>query len=286
MKKIMNSIFFGSLFIAAILIEAYSIQILDGNLFSTVGLGIVVLITGYLFMDSIRSFVEQRSDQAKFYMDRALSEENEKWSERYTELLNLQKANYTAIKKNTAMLTEQFEDLQTRLEALENDQTKALQKVLELQKKSLEGQKNALNLEISYNKENTKRLMGMLREEENQTAEQITKILTLLEKNNELLQSKISISDNTEEQDNHITQNLYQEDFYQDLDMADHIEDELKEDENTSETGWSMEDEPESEADASFDPEQSEQTITPLYDDPNKALTADEIAALFAAYGK
>jgi hypothetical protein len=207
-------------------------------------------------------------------MDRVLSEENEKWGDRYTELVNLQKASYTATKKNMAILSEQFEEILSRLETMENDNAKAWQKIMELQKKSLEGQKNALNLEISYNKENTKRLIGLFRGKENDVSEQIAEILSLLQKNNELLQSRVSLSESPAE------------DIYQDLDIADHIDEEVQEDENTSETGWLMESESESEAVNQSEEAENSPKIVPLYDDPNKTLTADEIAALFASYGK
>lgn len=228
MKKWMNTMFFGSFFIAAILLEAYSIQILNGELFSTIALGVVVLISGYMFMDSIRSSVKKSSEDAKFYMDHILSDDLDKWNERYTELINLQKASYTAIKKNNAMIAEQFEEVLTRLEAMVNNNAKALQKITELQKKSLEGQKNALNLEIGYNKDNTKRIIGLLKQ-------------------------------------------------IQQSNVKDH--------EKTSEADWSHKDKPDSEADKQ--PIEFESIkVTPLYEDMNKSLTADEIAALFASAGK
>lgn len=121
MKKRMNTIFFGSCFIVAIILETYGMIVWNGNLFSTISLSIVVLITGYLFMDSIRSRLKQSSEEAKLYFDSALAEESEKHSERHTEIVNLQKAAYTATKKSTVLLNEQFSEVLTRLEALEEN---------------------------------------------------------------------------------------------------------------------------------------------------------------------
>jgi hypothetical protein len=253
MMKWINTIFLGSCFIAAILTESYSIQILNGNLIVTTGLGIVVLLTGYLFMDSIGKLIRKNSDRAKFYVDQILKEEDEKWGGRYTEVINLQKASYTATKKNTAALTEQFEEVFSRLEALENSNRIAWQKVTELQKKSLEGQKNALNFEINHMNENMKRLAGMLQEDgKNHISEQLERLLELLENNN-LLPAKSKLPETDYEN------------------------------ENTPEPGLLNNNEPESEAANSTN---KDIKVTPLYDDPNKALTTEEIAALFASVGK
>jgi hypothetical protein len=107
----------------------------------------------------------------------------------------------------------------------------------ELQKKSLEGQKNALNLEINYNKENTKQLIKVLREESSRIN---PKELNLL-------------------QESSILKNSILENSGIELPMQG------KEEEITL---------PEAPA------------VVPLYDDPNKALTPDEIASLFASFGK
>lgn len=271
MKKWMNTLFLGSLFIAAALIETYSIFAFDGNLFSTIGLGVVVMITGYLFMDTVRSELKQGKDEAKFYIDRVFGEETEKWSERYTELLNLQKASYSATKKNTSALAQQFEEVLSRLQDLEENNAKALHRITELQKKSLEGQKNALNLEVHHNNENTKRILSILSEEDrnNEILNQLERILTQLERNNELLQSRV----------NETESNGWREPSNAELGFME---------ENASESDWSLEEEPEPEADHSLaEPvEADEAKVVPLYDDPNKKLTTDEIASLFASFGK
>lgn len=236
MKKKMNSIFFGSCFIAAVLLEVFCILILDGDGFSVAALGIVILITGYLLMDSLRSSVMKGSESARFYIDHVMGEQMETWNEKYKELMNLQKAIYTATKKNTAYLTEQLEALQTKLEALENSNDKAAKRITELQRKALEGQKNALNLEIAYMKENTKHLTG-----------HIKKLRVSLKEQTQVLETENKKAPITEQP--------------------------------------SMT-EPVTEADNTGEVIDTRSTATPLYDDPNKSLTADEIASLFASFGQ
>lgn len=261
MAKRINIIFFGLCFIAALIGEAYCIIILKGDLFSTVCIGFVVLITGYLFMDSIRSKLIQSRESGKFYMDHILQEENDRWNEKYNELVNLQKATYTATKKNTAMLEQQFDKIQTRQEAIANNIVRELQMVIDLQKKAMEGQKNALNLEINYNKENTKQLMQVLREESEKASfqEQLSKILELLEDNHELMKELKNLPINSEIN------------------------------ENAPELSWHLNEEPEPEAVEFLEEEElvaATPKVVPLYTDPNKNLTADEIAELFASAGQ
>jgi hypothetical protein len=333
MKKWMNTIFFGSCFIVAIILEAYGMVAWDGNLFSVIALGIVVLITGYLFMDAIRSKLKQGSEDVRFYFDKVLNEESEKRTERHTEIVNLQKASYTATKKNAVLLTEQFTEVLTRLEALEENNSRTLQKIIELQRTSLEGQKNALNLEVSYSKDNTRKIIEALKEDsqDHNLSGQLSDILSAIEENNRLLKDQMlhaeetenhygSFEDNTQTFEAEILsanipeyngftedigfgeenqadagvpgQEAYTQDFYEEMNTTDHIDDFLPEEtdeeveENAPESSWSIQDELEPEADNQVGTvEEEEKKITPLYEDPNKALTADEIAALFASFG-
>ncbi len=260
MAKRINIIFFGLCFIAALMGEAYCIVILEGDLFSTVCIGFVVLITGYLFMDSIRSKLVHSRDSGKFYIDHVLQEENDRWNEKYNELVNLQKATYTATKKNAAMLELQFDNIQIRQETIENNIVRELHKMVELQKKALEGQKNALNLEINYNNENAKQLMQAIREEsiKDSLQEHVSKILDLLESNHELMKELKNLPINSEIN------------------------------ENAPELSWPLKEEPEPEAVDFSDEEETVATpkVIPLYTDPNKNLTSDEIAELFASAGQ
>lgn len=318
MKRKLNIVFFSICFLASLLAEAYCFQVLRGDLFSIVGIGFVVLITGYLLLDTIRSKMQRSVKDAKFYFDRMYREETEKWTGRYTEIANLQKATYTAAKKNTATISEQFDEALLRLDTIESNNAKEFLRINELQKKALEGQKNALNLEVNYNKENTKQLIHVLREEGNKTEqnELLLKILEALEKNNALLQEQMQQMKNmnyvhaaepVEVKPGEVFQSDYfpsdeenlTEDFYEELETTDRIaaeEPEENQEENASETSWFLEEEAGSEAMKVFDTMEPEleaepsidnsQTITPIYDDPNKALSADEIAALFASFGQ
>lgn len=241
MKKRLNTIFFGICFLVAFILEIYFIQVLKGDLFSTVGLGCVLLITGYLLMDSIREQLKENKDKAKFYIDQIIGNESEKWSERYTELMNIEKASYTAVKKSTALMQQQYEELLVRLDTLGEDREKAYQKTSGLLMKSLEGQKNALNMEINHGRENTKRLLLSLQEKDQneEILNRLNAIITLLENRSAPEQNR-----NDEEEPE------------------------------------------ESEAESASFKEYNKPNVIPLYDDPNKSLTADEIANLFASYGR
>lgn len=349
MKKILNSSFFGICFLASIIAEAYFIRIGTDNLFSVAGIGIVTLIVGYLLIDSIRSGINRRIEEVKFYLDQNHREDTEKRIERYTEESNLQKATYTAMKKNTIIMSQQFEEMTERLEALENNTSRALSMMIELQKKSLEGQKNALNLEINYNRDNTKQLIQALKEESSRmdTSELFTKILDRMEKYSELVEHQLDSMKNisfTVPKEHNAEESVITEDVVEidwndiadkeaenitttewDGDMGEPVVDNLTEsgwdldaelmlgnnitdgwevaaeakaptEENAPEDELPIEAEPESEAvkiaeeminsDEAEAPVESKSPVVPIYNDPNKSLSADEIAALFANYGQ
>jgi hypothetical protein len=321
MKKRLNIMFFGICFLAAILAEAYCLLWLEGNLFSLVGISMIVLINGYLLMDAIKSSIKHHIEHVKFYTDHVLREETERWNERYNELINLQKATYSATKKNTVVMSEQMKDILLKLEAA--DHRKELQRMIELLKKSLEGQKNALNMELHYNKEYTKQLLEAIREESSKTelTKQLSDILKLLEDNNKLLGSGIVTLDSIKQ-----IQDLEPESYAKEKAKKDYfVEDEYdSEQEAAAEEDFKLPDGPEQESGAAYEsisesddkgnqgdavtfekespefqdnekepglspfysekPEQ-EIKVKPLYSDPNKNLSADEIASLFASLG-
>jgi hypothetical protein len=296
MKNRMSIIFFGVCLLAALLGEEYCIQNLNGDLFSTLGIGLVVLIMGYLFLDSIRSNIRQRRDKAQFYLDRFVKEMTEKWSERYTELTNIQKATYSVTKKNTQEISKQFEDILLRLEDMENNNMNMLQILLELQKKSMEGQKNALNMQIHYGKENTKQLITAIRAEENKNdgSKQRSDILYLLKENNELLKNALDRIDNCNRykySNEDIKMNApepmtsRQEELESEADPPSENELEIHAEIPQPEDGSNLL--AQEAADQTEENIKSEGVfVKPLYDDPNKNLSAEEIAALFASAGK
>lgn len=350
--------------------ETFFIQTDTANLFSIVALGAVVLIIGYLWMDSIRNKLSESGKEIKNYIDQMYIEEKGRWNERFTELQNLQKATYTATKKNTTTISEQLEELIDRIDSLEVNNAKALQRLTDLQLKALEGQKKALSLEINHNKENTRQLMKAIGETGNQTEtiELLGKIVDRVEYNTQVLQQELqnirataqapSISNqysesswnmNTEPRVENLTETGW--DVEAEVELGDNVsnwssdtdsfledeksdwnsseerdETELSNDWSTTATqeevssdwnsidtelnklivGW--EEEPAVEKTSDIIPSENEviisevvealneqdteesqnqkQEIKPLYEDPNKALSADEIAALFASFGQ
>ena len=198
MKKDKSVILFGLSFIIALLGEVYLLNMNHIDNFSVVGIGIVVILTAYLWMDSIMDLISSKNQV----------NDNEKDSS-YTELLNIQKATYAALKKNNQKMEEEIDQIK------------------EAQQKTLDGQIKALNISVNYNKENTKELIKAIKEECKgiNYEEELMAILTLLENHNQ-------------------------------------------------------------EKDDKEEKEEAELEITPLYDDPNAALSVDEIAKLFNSYGR
>lgn len=249
MKKKINLVFFGVCFLASLLIEAYCLLVLDGDIFSTAGISIVVLVTGYLLLDGIRGEIRQSSQRVKLLLEQVYRDETEKAGERYTETLNIHKASYSAVKKNSVMVNDKFEELFQKLNAMERSNTNALQKVADMQKKSMDGQKNALNYEINYNKENTKQLIKAIREESE-----------LLEKNHGQLMRILAALENggTAIPSSEVS-GIFEP-------AGRNFREDAREDNSIN--------------------EEEAPAIVPLYADPNKELTKDEIAALFETYGK
>lgn len=231
MKNKLNIGFFCVCFIASLIAEFYCIFNLDW--FSIIGIGIVSLILAYLLIDSIRTRWQSTMDKLKSVID-TYEEQIKLENDRYMEANKLQKATYTAIKKNTLLLNEKFDDIQKRLDAFE----KKNEQMTKLQRKAMEGQKNALNIELNYNKENTEHLIETIHEELKEiTAKQQ---MTDIEATENQIISKVDPS-------------------------------------NTKEKAQAIKDEPEP---------NSQPNIIPLYDDPNKELSKEEIDQLFASYSK
>jgi hypothetical protein len=247
-------------FLASLLAEAYCVQRLNENIYYILGIGGIVLITGFLLLNTIFAVFKSSSEKTKFLMEKIYQEETEKWNERYTELLNIQKATYSAAKKNTAMAQEQLTHMSEQLEM----QEKALHKITELIIKSMEGQKNALKLEVNYNKENTRQLIKALKEETQvlNVNGQMKEILELLESNKPAYHEPAPIRPENMNNTEKTSQASVPKEASEAVDtpVPDSNEDNAKEAET--------------------------QTIKPLYDDPNKNLTAEEIASLFANFGK
>ena len=124
-KKFNTPQFFCLCFIAAFMAEVYCFTVLEGDPISVIGIGLVVLITGYLLLDSLAGSLSQGRDKMKADMEAMYREESENWKERYTELMNIQKATYAALKKTTARMEEQIKELQGKLEDMEEANSKS-----------------------------------------------------------------------------------------------------------------------------------------------------------------
>jgi len=245
MKKRMNIVFFGLCFLAAMLAETYCIIRLNEDYLSVIGIGMVVLITGYLLMDSLRSKWSESRDRAIAAFKSKYIEEMDKRDVKFIELLNIQKATYSVTKKDGMQIKEYLEAIASKVAALEEANVQATDKIIELQKRAMEGQKNALNIEVNYNKENTKQLLRKLQaieENTNQMFDVISKI-----KFQELRENDI-------------------EPFIDTMPVAELVAEPV--------------------AEPAAEVIKPTPVVKPIYEDPNKALTTDEIAALFASLGQ
>lgn len=154
MKRKTSIILYGISFLAAILVEAYFLNASQLHMFSIIGIGIVVILTGYLFFDSIWEHISSNNKRKELLWEETQRQEAEKWDSRYTELLNIQKASYAAIKKSQVRQEEDIRELSDRLT-----------QIIELQNKTMEGQMKALNISVNYSKEHTERLIEAIKEE-------------------------------------------------------------------------------------------------------------------------
>lgn len=231
MKNKLNIGFFCVCFIASLIAESYCI--FNRDWFSVIGIGIVSLILAYLLIDSIRTRWKNTVGKLENVID-TYEEQIKLQNDRYMEVNKLQKATYTALKKNTLLINEKFDDIQNRLDNFE----KKNEKIIKLQRKALEGQKNALNIEVNYHKENTEHLIETIHEELKEITEK------------------------------------------QQMTGLDGIENQMFSEADTSginEKAQAKIDEPEP---------YKQPNIIPLYDDPNKELSKEEIDQLFSSYSK
>lgn len=252
MKKRLNSVFFGVCFLASLLAEAYCFIVLKGEVVNSIGFGLVTLITGYMLLAEIRSVIQSKQEKISYYIDRVMLEELGDYKAKLNDLTSIEKATYIATKKSNENMVKELKELTNRLELLENNNSSALYLIAELQRRSLEGQKKALNMQIHYSKENTHSLLAALNNVEKKidVDGKITKILNLLEQNENLLK----------EQSNKINHrhSMEEQEFLEEVAITNQY----------------------------LEEESVHKNITPPYEDSNKALTADEIATLFESYGQ
>lgn len=237
MKNKLNIIFFSICLMAALLLEIYCIIVLDGETVSTVGIGVIVLIMSYLLLDSIREQISNTRRNVRLSLEQIYHEDMDKWNERCMEIINLQKASYSATKKQTILLEEKLEQLLTVQEKFNQEKLSSLQYIADLQLKFLEGQKKALNIEVNYNNKNTKILIQTIQDEVRKldNKEQIALLIKQLEQNR-----------------------------IESIELDDKDTEDLIGSDEKVVSDW-------------YESKGSE--------NPNKSLTADEIAALFSTYG-
>lgn len=128
-KRKISIVLFGISFLIAILGEAYLLNLPKPDTFSVIGIGIVVILTGYLWFDSIWEHISHRIKEIQTIREKNQQTEAEKWDLRYTELLNIQKATYSALKKsiiNIQKELDQISQLQNKLYA----EQKAIQNMI------------------------------------------------------------------------------------------------------------------------------------------------------------
>lgn len=121
MKEKTNIFLFGLCFLISLLGEIYLLNASNPHAFSIIGIGIVVVLTGYLWIDSIWEYVSNIINKNKLMYEDLIKQENEKWEARYTELLKIQKATYVAVKKSDLKLHEEIKNLSDRIASLEDD---------------------------------------------------------------------------------------------------------------------------------------------------------------------
>lgn len=148
MKNKNSIMIFGIGFLIVILGEAYLLNMTQTHLLSIIGIGVLVVVTGYLFFDAIWEYFTSESRMKELLRQEEVRQESEKMDSRYTELINIQKATYTALKKSDIKRQEEMNELSA-----------SLAEIIQLQKKIIEGQKKALSISINYCKEHTKELI-------------------------------------------------------------------------------------------------------------------------------
>jgi predicted PurR-regulated permease PerM len=121
MKEKTLILLFGICFLISLLGEIYLLNASNPHAFSIIGIGIVVVLTGYLWIDSIWEYVSNIINKNKLMYEDLIKQENEKWEARYTELLKIQKATYVAVKKSDLKLQEEIKNLSDRIASLEDD---------------------------------------------------------------------------------------------------------------------------------------------------------------------
>lgn len=110
MKKKNNIILYGLFFLASILVETHCLLQFGNDLIVIAGVGLVVLIAAYLFMDGLLSTYAAVKEEKEQKLDEHLQTISTAIEEKLRELETLQKAIYVVTKNNTSVIGTGFKD--------------------------------------------------------------------------------------------------------------------------------------------------------------------------------
>ncbi len=311
-SKNIIKIFYRLFFLASLFFSVFVLLQL-GDDFTAVGIaGIVVLIAGYLFFSHNEKEKQEERERDRMELDRKLDE-----------LLNAQRAIYTITKRSAVKLEQEFTAGGGNLQIKELlEKTISLQeRALSENRKLAEIQVNALKTVAKYNKENTRQLAlnmnqnidrlvqklqsstAELQHDIHETTEAIEEaeefyqsmsanIASALEKQEDMPElmpetgDEVSVDDGAEiaaePETDMETEKAGEPEQYIEMDATDEpIQ------ESVPESGQEIAAEPETVQEATKPQPQpkKEELPLPVMDDPNKKMTPDEIAALFASMG-
>lgn len=308
-NKNMLKIFYRLFFLASLFFSVFVLLQLGDN-FVAVGIaGIVVLIAGYLFFSQSEKEKQEERERERMELDRKLDE-----------LLNAQRAIYTITKRSTAKLEKELAagggnaQMQDLLEKAISIQERALSE----NRKLAEIQVNALKTVAKYNKENTRQLALNINQNTDRLAQKLQS--TTAELQHDIQETTEAIEEAEgfyQSMSANVAAGLEKEEdtpgseMIEEADVAagsETIEDpELQTDVAAGsetidgselQTDIAIEPETAAEPDLQTDmavepepvavPEPVKEELPPpmpVIDDPNKKMSPDEIAALFASMG-
>lgn len=153
-KKELSKTFYILVFLAAVYLAVYVFSEFRGSYLAVGACGIIFLASGYLLITAFEREKKQQEEERFQSFDQ--------FNHQIKELIKIQKATYTAIKKENLVLSEKLDALAG---ANGGHQEELLEKIVQTQEKSIsetkrmtELQINALKTVAKYNNENAKQL--------------------------------------------------------------------------------------------------------------------------------
>lgn len=162
MKNRFNGMFSSLFFLGALLVFGYGLLEFREDYLSMLGLLVVVLIAGYLFLDAVRTQWTSRPQgkNSEDKEDADITDIMKFIKEQMEEYKDIQKANYVAVKKNTAVLEEKLEVLEKSIERLANEQESNIQLVIKYNRE------NAKQIVLNFKKEFESIYQGITQEKD------------------------------------------------------------------------------------------------------------------------